>query len=235
MAKSKQVVLFLVEGRSEQFALEGVLDSLSSDIVLFHVINSDITSDKDTTTNNVKEKITAHIKNFIDERKIPKESILKVIHLVDTDGAYIPDANIIVDKSLTKFVYSLTDISANSHENVSTRNQNKRKILDMLVSTKTVFKNLSYEVYYFSCNLDHVLYDEINLAEGLKTKKADEFYDRYFDKSDEFVDFICNSPFSVHGSYVSTWDFIKIGLNSLNRYTNFNVYLASVLDQDETP
>ncbi len=229
MAKSKKVVLFLVEGVSEQFALEGVLDNLSNDSILFQVIGTDITSNNYTTTSNVKTKITNQIKKFIDERKIPKESILKVVHLVDTDGAYISDDCILEDKSLTKFIYSLESITANDPKKVSSRNTKKSTILDMLINTTIVYKNLSYEIYYFSCNLDHVLYNEINLLGELKTKKANEFDDYYFDKSNDFVTFICKSDFTVTGNYISTWDFIKKDLNSLNRYSNFNLYLDSIL------
>ena len=42
-----------------------------------------------------------------------------------------------------------------------------------------------------------------------------------------------NSSFAVQGTYEETWDFIKMDKNSVQRYSNFGVYLAPYEKESE--
>ena len=46
----------------------------------------------------------------------------------------------------------------------------------------------------------------------------------YFDDPSEFVKFIYESEFAVAGNYEESWSYIKEGVNSLNRYSNFHLF-----------
>ena len=95
-----------------------------------------------------------------------------------------------------------------------------------LLSTTNQISTINYRAYYFCCNLDHVLYDEANLESRLKVDYAYDFQDEYFDNEIEFINFMLKSDFAVNGEYKETWDFLKEELNSLGRYSNFNLFFS---------
>ena len=53
-----------------------------------------------------------------------------------------------------------------------------------------------------------------------KENNAYSFANKYKDNLSGFIDFISNSDFSVQKPYKESWEFIKEGTNSLNRFTN---------------
>ena len=77
--------------------------------------------------------------------------------------------------------------------------------------------------------MEHVLHNEQNLDDSLKTKYSYDFEDEYYGKELEFKNFIQNSEFSVKGSYKETWDFIKVNNNSLNRFSNLGLFFENNL------
>lgn len=79
-------------------------------------------------------------------------------------------------------------------------------------------------MYYFSCNLEHVLHDEINMDDEMKMEVAEEFSDSFYGRENEFIDFIRNEEFAVKGDLRETWDFIKKENHSLKRYCNFHLF-----------
>ena len=109
------------------------------------------------------------------------------------------------------------------------RNQIKVRNLDAINSTTRVF-NLPIEAYYFSCNLDHVLYEERNLEQSLKETYAFDFADRYEDKESEFIDFVGDRSLSFSFNYKDTWTKIKQGNNSLLKHTNLIVFFLNNID-----
>jgi hypothetical protein len=77
-----------------------------------------------------------------------------------------------------------------------------------------------------SCNLDHVLYDKLNLSDEEKEKYSLVFAKRYRENIDGFIRYISDSSFSVTGEYRETWNFIKQDLHSLERHTNLGLCLV---------
>jgi hypothetical protein len=66
-----------------------------------------------------------------------------------------------------------------------------------------------------------------NIQNATKDEKNE--YSKMFSKMfkqnpNEFIEFINNPIFAINGEYRDTWNYIKNGNNSLNRYTNFNLY-----------
>lgn len=94
MAKKRKVMLFLVEGKSEREALEILISNIiKNELVVFQVMEGDITSDKNSTPQNIKKIINEKVKFYMTESKVKKSDILSIIHLMDIDGAYIKDEN----------------------------------------------------------------------------------------------------------------------------------------------
>lgn len=94
--------------------------------------------------------------------------------------------------------------------------------LNKISSTRTL-SGIPYQVYFMSCNLDHVLYDKLNSTDEEKEKDALCFAKKYRSNIPEFVTFISNSSFTVKGSYLDSWAFIKEEKRSLERFTNLRV------------
>lgn len=225
---SKKVILFIVEGISDKNSLALILSRLiKSNRVEFYVVGGDITSNNNTTLQNCITKVNYCIKNFLKENKFLKSDILRVVHLIDTDGAYIKD-EFVKPSENNKLEYRDDCILTKDIKSICKRNKKKASILNKLYSTPKI-ANIKYSVYYFSCNIEHVLHNEQNLDDELKCDYADEFIEKYYGKEGEFVEFLNKSDFAVSGNYDETWNFIKKGLNSLKRNCNLHLLLNECL------
>lgn len=229
---SKKVVVFIVEGFSDKEALYGILSELYEDKrFVFSVVNGDITTENSTQPNTIRDKIGNCIRKAMNKDKFPREKIGMIIHLVDTDGAYIPNVNIVKDNDILEPVYTVNNIETNNVEHIINRNSKKSHILNCLSTMETMYKgknSIPYRMYYMSCNLDHVLYNEQNAEDSKKVDLANEFQDKYIDNPKDFVTFMGHSSFSVSGTYNETWDFIKQDLNSLHRHSNFHLFFNEI-------
>lgn len=221
--KTRKVILFIVEGISDKNSLALILSRiLKNERIEFHIIDGDITTRIDTTTQNCIQKVNKEIIRFLNINRFKRTDILRIVHLIDTDGAYISE-NLIKEYNTNKYIYTNENILTCDIVKAINRNDQKCKILNKLSSTSSI-SNTQYRMYYFSCNLEHVLHDEQNLDDNLKNEYSDKFVEQYYGNEEEFLEFINNSEFSVKGNYDKTWSFIKQGKNSLNRYCNLNVY-----------
>ena len=226
--KAKKVVLFLVEGASDLTSLEFIDNINTDETIKFQITSGDITSKLNITPQNCREEINKILLSFLERSKLRKTDIIKIIHILDIDGVYIPEINIIEDKNIKKFLYTINGIVAPSKENVQRRNENKKQIIEKLLVTSKI-NSIPYEMYYMSCNLEHVLHDKLeDISEDEKKELANKFADRFYEKEIEFIDFINNKDFKVLGDYKATWDFIKKDLNSVNRYSNFWLFFENL-------
>ena len=143
-----------------------------------------------------------------------------MIHIVDTDGAFVPNQAVREDATLAEFqenVYEETGIRTWNKAGIERRNKVKAKALRDLVKMKVVLGSILYHVYFMACNLEHVLHDRMNCDIEGKEVLALRFAQHYCQDSEGFKAFIADSPFSLKGEYVSTWKAIDTDLESLVR------------------
>lgn len=227
MTKHKEVILFLVEGFSDKEALERIVNALvTEELVLFLVMNGDITSNRTTKRDNVLRRVGEQVKEAMAKYKLLKGDIRQIIHLVDSDGVFIPD-NHIKNGGESGFLYTKKEILAGNCEAAKERNERKAKMLEKLTQTGRLF-GVPYRVFYMSCNLDHVLYDIQNLKYEEKVAYADAFYENYQGHEKEFLSFICGKEVAVEGEYKETWKFLESDLNSLSRCSNLCLFFTQV-------
>lgn len=230
---TKKILLFLVEGLSDKDALEPILDVLiDSKKVHFEVIRYDLTTSEDIEMRalNMKQRISKVVKKFLENNHGFKRShIEKIIFISDTDGCYIDEEAIHYSNTDQYFRYEDDGIYTDRPNVAVCRNQIKARNLDTINSASSVF-NLPIEAYYFSCNLDHVLYEERNLEQSLKETYAFDFADRYEDKESEFIDFVGDRSLCFSFDYKDTWTKIKQGNNSLLKHTNLIVFFLNNID-----
>ncbi|WP_281072340.1 hypothetical protein [Succinivibrio dextrinosolvens] len=230
----KKIVFVIVEGPSDSEALGGILNKLFSDSSVYvHIVHGDITTQDDTTSGNIIKKITALVKNYASSRHLTKIHFKKVIHIVDMDGAYVDDSYVRLNKSLSSVVYSYEGIETSNVQGIIDRNHLKKECLNVISSKESIWKDLPYQAYFMSCNLDHVLYNKLNLSDDEKEKLSLDFAKKYKDNLDLFRMFILDSSFSLHQmSYRDSWSFIKQSNRSLKRYTNFGLCILEANKSD---
>lgn len=256
----RKIVLILVEGKSDrealQIAIPDLFDQIDEDIEVYFPVIQKEEKDKggDITTsryenkqgkeqwvnpNNIEDAIyTLFLEKFFDNEKILPKDITEIIQIVDTDGAYIPDEKIVLDEQLSNEespYYDSTRITCVDVSKIKKRNEQKRANLDYLSKCSTIKvkqKTIPYSVYYFSSNLDHFLHNSANLDYKMKCDLADIYAKKYIDDTSKFVLDISKDPCaSSSDCYEESWDYIKQGLNSLQRNTNINLLLAKLLSE----
>lgn len=230
----KKVLLFIVEGVSEEFALKGILASLfCNKLIRFHVVRGDATNFARQGNRSIKTYVNSLVQKFLSAHHFKTTNLLQVIQLMDTDGAFVPNSAIIEKEGLENLYYSETAIYAPSKDSVIRRNAVKSKNMLFLAHMKTTYKNIPYQAYYFSRNLEHALHDIIkDCSDEEKRNYSNEFNEKYKDQPHEFLSFISTEPPAVPCSeYVDSWDFIsKAGkLHSLRRGSNLHILLKNLL------
>ncbi|MDY2735515.1 hypothetical protein [Intestinibacter sp.] len=223
MAK-KKILLFIVEGPTDESSLGLILSRLFKDEnVRFEVVHGDITSDIKSNPTNIKKRINELINYFLANNHFSKKDIAKVVHLVDIDGVYVDDDTVVEESSLKEIMYFEDHMEAPNKINAIERNNRKRNLLNKLYTTKKI-GGLDYKMYFFCCNLEHVLHNEQNVPDDTKAELAYEFSDRFAENVSGFVEFINSPKFKVEGEYLDTWEFLKEGKNSLSRSSNFHLF-----------
>ena len=216
----KKAMIFILEGPSDDTSLTGSLNHIfASSRIEPLIMHRDITSDRNVTNRNIIKKLHEEIKAFCSKKFLTKSNILRIVHIIDTDGAFIPDELIQEDTDCRQIVYSEDNIRCRSKENLIRRNHIKQQNLQKLLDTHNI-GGLSYSLYYMSSNLEHVLHNRINLTDEEKEELSYEFAEICAEKPEYFIQLMTSQTVFIDGSYRESWDFIKSGKHSLERHSN---------------
>lgn len=220
----KKIVFIIVEGPSDQDALELLLNNIfEPNSVFVHVTYGDITSKTGNNASNIIKKVTEEIIGYAKNNHFDKVHFQQVIHIIDMDGAYVSEDCIIEDETAGKTMYSPDSIKTRNKQGIAERNRIKRQNIDKLSATPVIWGKIPYSAYYMSCNLDHVLYNKLNSSDEEKDKDSYTFARKYKSDTAGFIKFISESDFSVGGDYPSSWNYIKEEKHSLERHTNLSL------------
>lgn len=228
MASEKKVIFVLVEGRSDMISLKCAFEAAyPKKKVIVSPYNGDITTDGAYSHINIKERIYAELWDSLKKYCLDYDDVAEIIHVIDTDGAYIEDKRIIENTNMKKTRYNSKKRTIITRDkcSIEKRNQYKRDAVDCLVETEALF-GIPYRVFYMACNLDHVLYNDPNLKHGEKIARAKKFAAEYSQNLSAFIDFISNSPFSEVNDYEESWNKVRFhesGLKSISRLTNLGI------------
>ena len=222
----KKIILFIVEGINDKTCLEGVLEKiLDSEEVRFQITEGDITTRLGIDEYKIRNEIGKTVKAFKDKYHLKPEHFLEVVHIIDTDGLFLQEDSVHY-ADVEDPLYMDDGIYTGKVEEMIERNKRKSAVVERRLELPAVLKTISYSVYYFSSNMDHVLHNQANLSKAEKHDLADSFDEEYADKPEEFIRLMRESVFTVKGTYEETWNFIRLDKNSVRRYSNFGVYLA---------
>lgn len=231
----KKIVFVIVEGPSDEEALGVLINRIyDSKAVFVQVMHCDITTELDVNAGNVVAKIGDVVKQYAGRAFKPGD-FSRIIHITDMDGAFIPDDAVVEDAAAVKPLYSVTEIRTQRKSGIENRNQRKRECLNRLSSASRIW-GVPYQIYYMSCNLDHALYGKLNSTDDEKEADAFAFAKKYRDDIPGFMKYISESDFSVAGSYPQSWQYIREGLRSLERHTNFGLcFQEEAVDSKSKP
>ena len=220
---ARKVVFVIVEGPSDKEALElFFIKFYNMKMVRLEVLYRDITTDQGVNSRNIHNKIYEEVKRYMNRNPIKKSDFQEIIHIVDTDGAYVENTQVIEDMNKGKTFYTETEILTSNKKGIEKRNEQKKDNLNKL-SVLNKVGGIPYHVYYMSCNLDHVLHNKLNSTDEEKEKDAHNFAKKYKDDLPAFIKFISESDFAVSDSYPESWKYIKVANHSLERHTNLGL------------
>lgn len=224
MPNKKKIILFIVEGINDKTNLALCLSRLfENEEIRFEITQGDITTKSGVSSVNINAKIGNIVKKH-SGRIFKQSDYLEVVHLIDTDGAFIPDENVI-ETETDNIIYEAEEIYCHDVSAIRNRNHQKQEIIRKMLTITKVWTNIPYRVYYFSCNMDHVLHKQANLSRKEKDNCARRFESRYMDKPQEFVQFFNEEQLYTAKTFDESWNYIQQGTNSLKRKTNFSLYM----------
>lgn len=218
----KKVVAVIVEGPSDEMAIGSILkEHFSSNEVRFAVVHGDITSDYSTGVDNVVSKIETLIDGLCGKYSYNWTDFARIIHIADTDGVFAKEC--VRPAAVDSVLYFEDHIEAPDADATEKRNAHKSEILYKLSSTGKVH-NVRYRIHFNSCNLEHVLYNELrDFSDMEKGELSDKFAEEYEGRVQDFIEFISKEDVAVAGTYKETWAYIRKGVNSLQRHSNMHL------------
>lgn len=224
---AKKVILFIVEGLSEQNALYPIISEiLDQQSIYFEITYGDITSDySEQTASNIIDKISAIINSYLSKRNFRVDDLHEVIFLTDTDGTFIKPQNIEYHGEDT-VIYEDDRILTKNIMAIQMRNTIKSQILNRLFNLDSiVIRNVEvpFKTFYMSCNLDHVIHNERNMT-GSKVDKANEFADHFDGREKDFISFLKQFMIDEEHNFLESWVNITKSNYSLLRFSNLWLY-----------
>ena len=120
----KKVVFIIVEGPSDDEALGMLFCKIfDNNSVYVDVMHKDITTDRGVKPENILAKLGNEVRKYAKANHFTNQDFQEIIHIVDMDGAYVPDKCIVENSTITKTVYSTSNILTSSVSNILSRNE----------------------------------------------------------------------------------------------------------------
>ena len=241
---SKKFILFIVEGYNDQIEINAIMHSPWFDKYrdlyepYFYVVNGDVLvsppnkgkqKKKKVSENNIQKVLADIVMDFRRNSgpygNIPVSDIQEVVQITDTDGVFIPRGSIKRDDDYLNCTYFDDCIKINNVDWIQGRNKKKSAIIKKLLTVKQI-GNIPYSLYYASCNMDHVLFDERNANRNIKKDNSRKFALTCKTTPDHLETCFFKSGVMAEGTYDESWEMIQYELNSLKRHTNFNLFFS---------
>ena len=232
MSKTRKVILFVLEGPSDETALGGLFERIfDSSTVKFDIIHGDITTSYRST-----EKIREHLRRAIiahlsQDLGYSWRDLERVVLICDSDGVFIPDDNVCESED-GRLHYGAECIFAGNRELICNRNKKKSDALRKLIGVSELTYNkckVPLSVYFLSRNLEHALSNKPGeCGDFEKEELARKFARKYRNDIGGFVSYLRND-LAVEGDYKQTWDYLAEGTNSLSRCSNLHLVLPETL------
>ncbi len=225
---AKRVVVVIVEGDSDETIVMELLQERYQGLeIKFDIVRGDIFFNTGLRNMNIKKEISERIKIYVKKRKYKESDILSILHIMDTDGCFIPkDSVVLRPNAVTKIVYDEDEIAAQrptDQDFILRRNASKSRNVNIMWSANKVLSDkYKYQLYFFSRNLEHVVFDDPNPNGDGKCDRIDDFIDDLeMDLATFLMEYMIDcGDVDYEEAYVESWKNIKHSNNSLKRKTN---------------
>lgn len=243
--EQRKVVLFLVEGTSDEIALGQPIETLvKSELNLeWERFKTDVFTVRlypESASFEVKARIADTIKAFVEKRLerggcyYRLEDIAHIVHITDTDGAFVPESCIVRGAETTGIRYASDKIFAVNISDIKARNLEKKQTVGRMVRTSALQwgeLTIPYSLFYLSRNLEHALMDKSEtLDESEKHELAQLFRQFYNSHPDQFLALLDALAKDIPNNYAASWDYIRKGTRSLERHSNLRL-ITQVIDK----
>lgn len=232
MAKKnkKKVLLVICEGLSDDVTIHKALNNFAQkqlDRIQVEITDGDIAYKEDIDETNCVEKVAKIVKDFKMKNFLYASDFFAVVHIIDTDGAFIKDSSIVENRSLNDLVFTENQLLTPNKNITLDRFHKKQKIYKKLLEEEYI-DNVKYFKFYFSRNLEHALYDKSNATKPEKIALSDEFEKTYKEDAEGFYNIMNSILFAVPNDYNKSWEYILANNNSINRCSNFIILLDMI-------
>ncbi len=164
MTNERSVILFIVEGPTDEMALGLIFTKIFRDKnVYFDVMHGDLSTaelfDESLEGKNILDYLSGQVCNYISKQPYNTADVNKNVWLTDTDGAYISEDKVIASSEETPCFFP-DHIETPYAEFIKKRNKCKARNTKKLQSREYITcqgKKIPLEAYYLSRNIEHAL------------------------------------------------------------------------------
>ena len=221
----RKVVLLIVEGSCEEVLLNNRLRGLfEQHNIRFHIQHGDILYDLSKPDEPIKSVIGNAVKEFMIKSRFRPEDVFCVLHIIDMDGCFIPEEAIVIDEMQKELTIYHGDKITVPHDKqkqkIATRNAERSSNINIMKGLDTILSGeINYRMYYFSRNLEHVLFNEANPEKGAKYPEVEQFIERLKIPIEAYLE---QSMPAVAGEnpYAESWEVMTQQTASLEPYSN---------------
>ncbi|WP_049379195.1 hypothetical protein [Staphylococcus hominis] len=228
MTKGNKLTIIYVEGETDEifldFYLENLIDDTNTNI---QIVYGDVYSEiKDK---GIKATIGDKVKAFLKEQKLREEDVESIYHLIDIDGVYLKEDSIQANNKVNVLTYKSDKIEVKDSKhkrNIIDRNKRKKTQINKMIKSKVI--NTEYKLFYNSCNLEHVLINQLNLSKDEKVNNIQSLMVKY--ETSEDLEEAINSAFAIQNingnvdsCFDKSWEILKNNDSEILRLSNINI------------
>lgn len=165
----RKIVFVIVEGASDDTALGISLNQVfDKESVYIHIMHGDITTRTGVDSQNIVSKVGNEVKAYAAANHYKATDFKQIIHIVDTDAAYLSDDKILEDLACMELSYQDDGIHTNNVGKVVDRNKQKT---DNLYRLRVVEIYGIFHTEYIICHVILIMCYMINEIVLTKKKK----------------------------------------------------------------
>lgn len=219
---TSKVLFVICEGRSDDVTLHRALRNYVKALDLnikVEVTEGDFVYKKDVDENTCVAYLEEMVNDFKNRMFLYSSDFYGIIHIIDTDGAFIDPAIIEDDNNVNGYKFTATRLLTPNRAETLKQFAKKRQIYESLLHIDQI-SNIPYRKFYFARNLEHALYDIPHATTKEKIELSNQFDKLYQNDANGFEKTLKAVRFNVPNDYHASWDYIFINNNSMYRCSN---------------